>query len=151
MINTVIMNVDILRTDIFWSKETSGCFNLLCLWTDHQFCDNKNSKPSCSTILRLISIQHRIRCPRDQCRHSQCRYFENEHILIKEGIRMGKIFGCLWTDHQCCGSKNSKPSSFSTNLRPIYIQHSIRCTRDQCRHCECWFSENEHKRRYQDV
>ena len=52
-------------------------------------------------------------------------------------------FRYLWTDHQCCGNTNSKPS-FSTNLRPISIQHSIRCTRDQCRHGECWFSENEH-------
>ena len=38
-------------------------------------------------------------------------------------------------------AKNAKPS-FSTNIRPIHIQHSIRCTQDQCRQFEYrYFSE----------
>ena len=49
------------------------------------------SKPSFSTNLRPISIQHSIRCTKDQCREGECRYTHNEHILIKGGIRM-----CRW-------------------------------------------------------
>jgi hypothetical protein len=48
----------------------------------------------------------------------------------------------LWTENQCCCYKNSKPS-FSTNVRPISIQKSIRCTRDQCCHFEYRYSQNE--------
>ena len=101
------------------------------------------NQPSFSTNLRPISIKQSIRCTRDQSRHEQCRYSQSEHILINGGIRMSKIFGCLWTDHQCCGNKNSKPP-FSTNLRPISIQHSIRCPREQYRHGEWRYSQNEH-------
>ena len=88
-------NVDILRTNIYWSKEASGFVsfaNYRWWWTDHQCCCNGNSKPSCSTmILRLISIQHSIRCTKDQCHQGEFRYTHNKHILIKGGIRL-----CRW-------------------------------------------------------
>jgi hypothetical protein len=109
-------------------------------------CGNKNSKPPFSTNLRPISIQHSIRCPREQYCHGKYRYSQNEHILIKLVIRKVckiSVLALLWTEHQCCHYKHSKPS-FSTNIRPIYIQHSIRCTRDHCSHFEYRYSQNEH-------
>ena len=93
--------------------------------------------------LRSISIKQSIRCKGDQSCHGQCRYSQNDYILINGGIRMSKIFGCLWTDHQCCSNRNSKPP-FCTKLRPISIQHSIQCPREQYRHGEWWYSQSEH-------
>ena len=55
-INAVMSNVDILRTNIYWSKEASGCVNFRCLWTDHQWCSNKKSKQSVLSNLRPTSL-----------------------------------------------------------------------------------------------
>ena len=69
-----------------------GCVNFRCLLcTDHKCCGNRNSKPSVSTNLKPTFIQLSIQCPREQCRHGECRFSQNEHILIKLVIRMCKI------------------------------------------------------------
>ncbi len=69
-------------------------FGACCGQLHDQCCSNGNSKPSFSNpiVVRLISIQHSIRCTRDQCSHCEFRFSENEFILIKGGIRMCKFF-----------------------------------------------------------
>ena len=93
-------NGDILRMNIYWSNWSSGRFvkSRCLLWTEHQCCCGcKNSKPSFSTNKRPIYIQNSIRCTRDQCRHFEYRYSQNEHILIKLVIKMCVKFRFLWT------------------------------------------------------
>ena len=74
------------RMAIFWERtyfdqrRHQDVWIFGCLWTDHHQCCGKNySKPPFSTNLKLIHIQHCIRCSQDQC-HAIKAYAD---ILIK--------------------------------------------------------------------
>ena len=77
------------------------------------YCCSGNSKPSCSTILRLIPIQPSIQCTRDQCLHAQCQLYQNEYSLINGGMRM-----CKFSDASCGLIIRAVASKIPNHLSP---------------------------------
>ena len=114
-------NVDILRMNIYRSNWSSGRFvkSRCLLWTEHQCCGCKNSKPPFSTNIRSIYVQHSIRCTRDQCRHFEYRYSQNEHILIKLVIKMCKISVLV----DCC--MTSIPNHLSPPIQDRFLSSKV--------------------------